>query len=183
MTRNNVKWYNNDSVESFQLSRGALKILHVPNAGGSSVRSEVMSYEIIRGLMPGTELHKTEMEIEYFPRGSKKTDYSIMASGQCLGVSVTRAMNYFVNQTFQSEDARAILYKKLNGVVWSTRNNYSTNKMDVFRRQILHVFAQNEEIAGMLQEEYYNIPLDIRSDTIVIVTVTPEKGSKWLYYE
>jgi hypothetical protein len=128
------------------------------------------------------------MEIDYFPRGSKKTDYTISiqesnTSTLYLGVSVTRAMTYFPNQIFNEKDAKYLLRKKLEGCTWATRNNYCMNKNEQFKRQILHVFAQSQEIAHLLEQQYYQLPQEIISNTIVMITVTPVKGSEWLYFE
>ena len=60
------------------------------------------------------------MEIEYWPEGSKKTDYSVMLYGRPIGVSVTRAMKF--KGVFTEEDARVLLYKKLFGILVSSAN-------------------------------------------------------------
>jgi hypothetical protein len=57
------------------------------------------------------------------------------------------------------------------------------NKNEQFKRQILHVFAQSVDIAQLLEQEYSLLPDDIRSNTIVMITLTPETGSEWLYFE
>jgi hypothetical protein len=54
------------------------------------------------------------MELEYFPYGSKITDYSVRCFGRSIGVSVTRAMKF--RGVFTIEDGVALLTKKLNGV-------------------------------------------------------------------
>lgn len=58
------------------LTEGGERIRDTPNAGGNSVMSEVLSYELLR-CMYGAELLRTEMELEYWPLGGKITDYSI----------------------------------------------------------------------------------------------------------
>jgi len=95
------------------------KILHLPNAGGNSVISEVMSFELMHRCF-GAKLLKTEMDINYYPYGSKKTDYLIQIYGKTVAVSVTRAMKY--SGIFTNLDARHLLIKKLDGINWSTRN-------------------------------------------------------------
>ncbi len=69
-------------------------------------------------LLLGAKLSRTEMELEYYPRG-KITDYSVQLRGQQYGVSVTRALKY--RGTFTRTDARKLLEKKLMGVLQSTR--------------------------------------------------------------
>jgi hypothetical protein len=58
-------------------------------AGGNSVQSEVLSIEILHRQF-GARLVRTEMEIEYWPCGSKKTDYSCRIFDQTLGGQIER---------------------------------------------------------------------------------------------
>jgi hypothetical protein len=51
---------------SMKLSEGSLKILRCPNAGGNSIYSEVLSFELMCQLFQAT-LQRTEMEIQYYP--------------------------------------------------------------------------------------------------------------------
>ena len=60
------------------------------------------------------------MEIQYFPEGSKKTDYSVLLFGKPIGVSVTRAMKF--SGKFTEEDAINLLEKKLLGIILSSEN-------------------------------------------------------------
>ncbi len=103
------------------LTHGAQRVLGTPNAGGSSVWSEAISFEVLSFLCQAV-LHKTEMEIEYMP-GSKITDYSVKVMGRDLGVSVTRAMKFSKkgDALFTEEDATKLLSKKLTGVIESTK--------------------------------------------------------------
>jgi hypothetical protein len=97
------------SFRVIPLSVGACRIRDTPNAGGNSVSSEVMSFEILR-LLLNAKLSRTEMELHYFPRG-KITDYSCHIGGQCMGVSVTRALRY--QGVFEPADAYKLLSKKV----------------------------------------------------------------------
>jgi hypothetical protein len=121
--------------EEVQLSEGGHRLLTVPNAGGNSVWSEVMSFEVLR-LLFGARLLRTEMEIEY-TWNSKITDYAVVLSGHHLGVSVTRAMKF--RGVFQQEDAIRLLRKKLYGVIRSTEGVYHHHRWE---KQILHVRFQ-----------------------------------------
>lgn len=80
------------------LCAGAKKVLYTPNAGGNSIWSEAVSFEVLTSLCRAV-LHKTEMEIEYMP-GSKITDYSVKVFGKDIGVSVTRAMKFSKKGTY-----------------------------------------------------------------------------------
>ena len=107
-----------------QLSEGGRRVLTTPNAGGTSEKSEALSFEILSALLK-VRLAATEMEIDYFPHGSKKTDYAVEGpDGQLFGVSVTRANNYCRcrGKDFGAADARHLLHKKLDGIIRSTAN-------------------------------------------------------------
>lgn len=157
------------------LSPGAQRILDLPNAGGNSVWSEVMSFEVIRCLF-NCELAYTEMELAYFPYGSSITDYSINVTPHIsLGVSVTRAMAF--RRSFMEEDAVRLLKKKLYGVTNSTR---CVDKSMRWRKQILHVWVQEDYMLPILLHAYFNCMNDeLRTDTLVLFTVSV--NAEYLY--
>jgi len=129
------------------LSEGGRKIFTDPNAGGNSIFSEVFSYEILRSIL-GLKLERTEMELDYWPRGGKITDYSVSTHcGNYLGVSVTRAMCRSEASIFEQEDAERLLTKKLEGIIQSSKNVYPKFYCD---KQILHILAESDEIAYTL---------------------------------
>ncbi len=150
-------------------------MMNLPNAGGTSVESEVMSLEILDRCF-GAELAKTEMEIEYWPEGSKKTDYSVNLAGRSIGVSVTSAMKY--RGRFVEEDARFLLRKKLYGVIESSKNVLRQHKWE---RQILHVWASHAYIADVIHNEFNKLSAELQHNTIVMVTVS-KGNSQWLYF-
>jgi hypothetical protein len=161
-----------------QLSAGGLRLRDTPNAGGSSVWSEVMSFEVLRELF-GATLERTETEIEYqfFLGGgnSKITDYSVKMFDQVIGVSVTRALRF--RAVFELEDAMHLLSKKLDGVNKSTEGVITPH---AWSRQILHIWAESPYIADVLTEAYERIDAELRASTMVIVTVS-RGGAEWLY--
>eukprot|EP00732_Lithocolla_globosa_P005693 Lithocolla_globosa_v1_NODE_6077_length_1140_cov_4.457143.p1 type:complete len:206 gc:universal NODE_6077_length_1140_cov_4.457143:773-156(-) len=156
--------------EHLHLSSGSEKLKHTPNAGGSSVKSEVLSFEILVRIF-GVELHKTEMELKYWPKNGKMTDYSCQFGAYLIGVSVTRAFSFFGD--FEMEDALRIMKRKLRGVIES-----SAHVLDKFRKQILHVFTRSEKSAKLLQKAYSQIDSHLKSNTIILVTVS---DAKWIY--
>jgi len=157
--------------EDIHLTDGGEKIKFEPNAGGNSVTSEVLSFEILR-CMHGAKLKRTEMELEYFPYGGKITDYSIMCYDLHIGVSVTRAMKY--KGRFGIEDGKKLLKKKLYGVLESSRL-----VVEAFHKQILHIFAREPYIADVLREVYYDLDAELKGNTVVIVTVPV--GADWIF--
>lgn len=114
----------------------------------------------------GANLLKTEMEIEYFPECSKKTDYSVELKGHHLGVSVTRAMKF--GSVFTSDDAVHLLEKKLFGIIVSSKNVLQQHGWE---KQILHVWASHSYIADIIAEEFEKMSKSLLVDTVLILTV------------
>jgi len=157
------RFRSRNKFENMDYSPDALKILHLPNAGGNSLESEVLSFEVLHRCF-GAKLLKTEMEIEYCPESSKKTDYSVTLHGHHIGVSVTRAMKF--NGVFTAQDARWLLEKKLQGIIVS-----SENVLDGWEKQILHVWTTHDYIADIIKTEFDKISDSLRKDTVVVLTI------------
>ena len=151
-------------VSKMSLSTGAKRMFTCPNAGGSSEKSEILSFELLQRCF-GADLQKTEMEVQYCPEGGAITDYTCTMFSTKLGVSVTRAMKY--RGDFTVEDAAKLLNKKLNGVLTSTRNT-----MEKWSKQILHVWATSLAVSVLIAEAYHQLPKNLKSNTVVLVTVT-----------
>jgi len=151
------------ATEHMRLSDSAKKIRDVPNAGGNSVVSEVLSFELMQKCF-GAELLKTEMEVSYWPEGGSITDYTCTMFGTSLGVSVTRAMKY--KGPYTQEDAERLLTKKLNGVVQSSKNS-----LEKWSKQILHIWATSADVANIVTQMYDRVPNNVKSNTVVLVTV------------
>lgn len=151
-------------VSKMSLSTGAKRMFTCQNAGGSSEKSQILSFELLQRCF-GADLQKTEMEVQYFPEGGPITDYTCTMFSTKLGVSVTRAMNY--HGDFTVEDAGKLLNKKLRGVITSTRNT-----MEKWSKQILHVWATSLAESVLIAEAYYQLPRNLKSNTVVLVTVT-----------
>lgn len=153
------------------LSRAAIRLATVPNAGGNSVLSEVISFEFFRSCF-NAKLLKTEMEVDYYPMGGSITDYVCGMFGRKFGVSVTRAMKYMGE--FTDEDAERLLSKKLKGVVQSSKNS-----LENWEKQILHVWTPSKDTANTLTRVYNTLDKDVTSNTVVIVTVA--HNSKYIF--
>eukprot|EP01156_Anaeramoeba_ignava_P022705 Anaeramoba_ignava/c20961_g1_i1.p1 GENE.c20961_g1_i1~~c20961_g1_i1.p1 ORF type:complete len:512 (-),score=163.97 c20961_g1_i1:1329-2864(-) len=147
------------------LCSDSLKILNTPNAGGNSIISETLSNEILFRSF-NSKLLATEMEIIYYPTG-KITDYAVKIHDTNFGVSVTRAMKYPPNSPYTEEDAKRLLKKKLEGVIASTKLAIKPK----FKKQILHIWAINSQAAESLEKAYADIDPEIKSNTIVLVTI------------
>jgi len=162
-------------VEKFCVSEDAIKLMLCPNAGGTSIHSEMLSFEILHRCF-GATLEHTEMEIDYWPSGSKKTDYSCRIFDSVIGVSVTRAMKY--NGEFTRADARFLLEKKLKGIIVSSENVVTYHRWE---KQILHVWASEFYIAEVLETEFAELHSDIKHNTILMVTISANPKAHFLY--
>jgi len=154
-------------------SRDSQRMLALPNAGGSSLLSEVLSFELLSRAF-GARLQRTEMELTYKP-GSKITDYAVTVYGEYkLGVSVTRAFKFEADE-LTDQDAYRLLSKKLTAINISSRNvcNY------FWRKQILHVWARTYRDAQRLEQQYLSLPAELRTNTIVLISLC--HGVDWIW--
>lgn len=161
-----------------ELSDGGTRLLNTPNAGGNSLTSEVVSYELLRRLI-GAQLSKTEMEISYdFPDHSKKTDYVVSVNQdrtRQIAVSVTRAMRH-PRQEYSYEQAESLITKKLLCVYYSNRN---VLKRDRWSQQVLHILTDDVHKARLLRRAFKRADPELKAGVVVLVTVT--KNARFLY--
>lgn len=149
-----------------RLTFESLLIQNTPNAGGSSVESETLSFEILKKYF-NAKLLKTEMQVEYFPEGGSITDYVVYLFDRIIGVSVTRAMK-FDKSEFTVEDAVYLFTKKLKGILQSSRN--SLIKWD---KQILHVWLDDERSLENLENAWLSLDSNLKSNTVLLLTYAP----------
>ncbi len=163
------------SFDKMNLSAEARRIVNTPNAGGDSVKSEAMSFELLNKFF-NAKLLKTEMEITYFPQGGSITDYVLLMFGRVVAVSVTRAMKYGKNAVFTNEDAHLLLKKKLKGVKQSSKNML----FPTWEKQILHVWVYDENIARTLYDAWNEMDDDIKMNTVVLVTLAQNSSELFI---
>lgn len=149
--------------DKIKLTTEALLIQNTPNAGGNSIESEVLSFEILKKSL-NAKLLKTEMEIKYFPNGGSITDYVCKIFDTVIGVSVTRAMKYRDLMTL--DDASYLLRKKLKGI-----NQSSKNSLIKWSKQILHVWVQTSDDGFTVQEAWNQMDSNLKTNTIVLITI------------
>lgn len=172
-----------------KLSRAAYRALVTPNAGGASEFSEALSCDMFVKMYGGKYV-RTEMEIEHW-YGWKLPDMVLRFATTALskhvlqveeqirgriekrkyvnvGISVTRAMAFPSPDDFTLNDADVLLRKKLNGLVVARAGVY---EKDAFYKSVLHIWAQNQRIAGLLNTAYESLPANIRDNVLVICTV------------
>jgi hypothetical protein len=161
--------------DDYPWSDDALRMLNLPNAGGSSLLSEVLSCEMLYRCL-GARLAKTEMEIKYFFAYQPMTDYTIslpgLASGYHVGVSVTRAFAY--KGAYRRSECRKLLKKKLSGITASTRNVMDERLF----KQILHVWVPNGKVARTVQATYRTLPVDLTRNSVVVISVV---NAAWVF--
>ncbi|VDP75822.1 unnamed protein product [Echinostoma caproni] len=158
-----------------RLSKEAARMLAIPNAGGSSVVSEVFSFAILARYLRAN-LHKMETEIDYFPKGGAMTDYVVRMrdpmrlaqSPMHLGVSVARLMTA-PGQPYSVQEAERLLRKKLHGIAQSNRNCQGC-----WEQQILHVWSSSVVNTKLFKRAVKNLMNDpdrgAFGDIIILVT-------------
>jgi hypothetical protein len=114
-------------------------------------------------------LLKTETEISYDDSTGKISHFIIDISGFKVGVIVTRAFTLPLGEDYTEEAAHSLLFNKLGDVILSTAN---VSAVDLWKKQILHIFADTVQHAERLKTVYNTLPEDLRSDTILVITVT-----------
>ncbi|CAO3573866.1 unnamed protein product [Mortierella alpina] len=156
-------------------SPDAIRMLTTPNAGGSSLLSEVLSLEMLSRCL-GAHLAKTEMEIGYLFVSQPITDYSItlpnLSPRLHVGVSVTRAFSF--KGAYRRAECRQLLWKKLSGILASTRNLVNER----FFKQILHVWVPNGKVARTVQATYKSLPVEVTRNTVVVISVV---NAPWVF--
>ena len=168
------------NIHNFKLSEGGKRIYSTPNAGGNSVISEVLSYEVLSDYLSGVKLLHTEMELEY-EYDSKITDYSISVAGEPIGVSVTRCMKY--RGMLNKWDARRLLIKKIKGIVESSE---AISEKHSWKKQILHIWVEYPYMVKILQDVYREAEIrSISPDTLLVLTVmeSQQHQAPDLFYE
>ncbi|KAF9573154.1 hypothetical protein EC968_009003 [Mortierella alpina] len=156
-------------------SPDALRMLTTPNAGGSSLLSEVLSLEMLSRCL-GARLAKTEMEMGYLWVSQPMTDYSIslpnLSPRLHVGVSVTRAFSF--KGPYRREECRQLLWKKLTGILASTKNLMN----DRFFKQILHIWVPDGKVARTVQATYKKMPVNVKRNTVVVISVV---NAPWVF--
>jgi hypothetical protein len=156
------------SFDSTQLSTGGLTVWTDGNRGGSSLHSEVFSYEILYRCELA-KLLKTEKGIIYQDSSGKKTDLLVEIDSRKIGVSVTRAYHYPPSTTYTETEAKTLLEKKLADLPLSQSN---ATAADAWSRSILHVFAYDSQYATAVENAWSKVSSSTKGDAIVILTIT-----------
>jgi len=165
-----------DVYDRSKLSPGGQYIFDQGNLGGSSLESEIMSYEVLYRCELA-KLLKTEAEIIYSDPMGKKTDLLVDIDMFRVGVSVTRAYVFPPGTPYTQQMAYDLLNKKLGDILLSTAN---VSAADAWPKQILHVLAYTSAHADTMEAAYATIDPMIRANTILWLTVT-EGSDEFIY--
>ena len=165
-----------DPEDVEELSGGGQQILEDGNAGGSSLLSEVFSFETLHRCELA-RLLKTETTIVYDDPMGKITDLLVEIDTLKVGVSVTRAVGFPRDAPYTVDDAAPLLERKLNGVLDSSSN---VSQEDAWTKQILHIIAYEERHADAMSQAFDLMSDVVKADTIVIVTVS-DGDDEFLY--
>lgn len=178
-------------LDTVQWCPDASRMVSSGNAGGSSLISEVLAFEVLARAF-GASLERTELELSYNP-GSTLTDFAIRCfDGHALGVSVTRAVHVtrewcewshgadarrrrHLLAELDAQDATRLLEKKLSGINTSSRNvrNYR------WRKQILVVWAFSWRDAALLERQFMRLAPSLRANTVLLVARC--SGVEWIW--
>ena len=146
----------------------ALRSLTTHNAGGASYFSEAASIWYFTAVyeMKSVDL---EMEIPYKRKNWPIVDFAGVLNRVRVGVSVTRAFNFFGGE-YTPASARNLMSKKLNGLSKAMANGG-------FEVGILHIWVPNNDIATKCAAAIRIIRNDhqINDSHIVLITICDEK--------
>ncbi|HEY5945455.1 MAG TPA: hypothetical protein VIV40_08185 [Kofleriaceae bacterium] len=156
-----------DATDRPLLTEGGRHLAETPNAGGSSLLSEVFAYEQLARCELATLL-KTETEIVYDQTG-KITDLEVMLDGHKIGVSVTRAVAYPFGTTYTLDAATTLITRKLGDIQLSTANVSDQDRWD---KQILAILAWDDAAANTMAQAWAALDAAVKADTIVVLTTT-----------
>jgi len=177
---NHLAFAAGEAYGKASLSPGGQRMFDTPNAGGSSLESEVISFEVLRHC-EGATLLKTETEIAYAPPDdagpSTISDVLVEIDGRKVGLSVTRAYRP-ASQTMSDADVKELIERKLVGI---NRSTVRVLPADRWVKQVLHVFAVTPAAVEAVKRVYAALDASTKGDTVVLLTRTT--GGGFLYCE
>lgn len=145
------------SLAELDLHPSTQELLHLPNAGGSSILSEAFSFEILNRLFQNhLHLVHTEMSLHYFPRVGTLLDYtcSIGSTNALLAVSVTRAVTR-PKVRYTLEMAQKLVRRKRSSLISAVQRGLY-GRYDLVGH-VLHVWADSNEVAHFVRKAWYQI--------------------------
>lgn len=150
------------------LSAGAQEIIADGNAGGSSVVSEAITFDLL-ARCEGASLIKTENEIEYTVAGTTITDFTVAIDGVVVAVNPVRTFVFPAGSPLTFDEAMRRLEGKLDDVLVSSAN---VAPADEWSKQIIAVIAAEPEHVQVVRDVWDSLDTVTRHDTIVYLYVT-----------
>mmetsp|Transcript_2948 Transcript_2948/g.5638 ORF Transcript_2948/g.5638 Transcript_2948/m.5638 type:complete len:203 (+) Transcript_2948:410-1018(+) len=160
-----------------QIGADATRLATEPNAGGGSVVSESLSMEVLARKLGARDV-LSEMAIQYWSPCWKKVDYICTIGNQRVGVSVTRAMHFKDPNSFDAEDARALLHKKVNGLVIARAG---VSEQHQYTKSVLHAWCQTRRIAEFVQEAFAEVEKTLSTEDNMILLLTVAENAPYIF--
>jgi hypothetical protein len=157
-----------DPDDRDELTPGGLEVILDGNAGGSSIYSEVFAMEYLERCELATLL-KTETEITYTTKDSKRADLLVELDGVVVGVSVTRAVTFPFGNPYQLDAATELMNRKLDDIKLAST---TVSAADAWDKSMLSILAYDVQHAEVAMQAWNSLDAETRDDTIAIVTVT-----------
>lgn len=165
-----------DPSERPLLTPGGRHIVETPNAGGSSLYSEVFAFEWMARCELATLL-KTETEIVYDVDG-KKADLLVEIDGRKVGVSVVRFVNFPFGTIYELGDAMPLVQRKIEDLMLATAQ---VSAADRWTSQMVVALAYDMQHAQVAMQAWTMLDATTRGATIFIVVVSEGTGDMFIY--
>jgi hypothetical protein len=157
-----------DPADRPYLTPGGQYIVSIPNAGGSSVYSEVFAYELLYRC-DLADLVGTETEIQYTDPNSKKADLLVNIAGHPIGVSVTRAVTYPFGDPYTLDAATTLITRKLDDIESARQFAVPADHWD---KSMVVTEAYDQQHADVFRQAWDMLDAATRRDTIMVTFVT-----------
>jgi hypothetical protein len=157
--------YDDDDLT--RLTVGGRQIVSDGNAGGSSIVSEAITFDILARCERAT-LIETERNIEYTVSPTKITDFIVDIDGVRLGVNPVRTF-VFGGGPLTLQEATRRLEGKLADALVSSAN---VAPAFAWQKQIIAVVAPEAAHVPVVRQAWEAIDDAVRADTIVWVFVS-----------
>jgi hypothetical protein len=157
-----------DPADRGLLTAGAQQIITDGNAGGSSVNSEAITFDIL-ARCEGASLIETERHIEYTVSPTKITDFTVDLDGVVIAVNPVRTFVFPAGSPLTVEEATRRLEGKLDDVLISSAN---VSAPFAWRKQLIAIVAAEPEHVAIMRQVWESLDAVTRHDTIVYAFVT-----------
>ena len=160
--------FGDTAYDASLLSEGGQEVIADGNAGGSSLESEAIAYDVLYRCEDAVLL-ATETEVDYIDDGGKKIDLLVEVDGLQVGVSVTRAYGYPPEDPYTVDQAVDLLSDKLEDLKTIEQNVEGDSFFDA---RALHVLAYTADHATSLQTAVGQLDQGTLGGALLVVTVT-----------